>query len=158
LKSTGNKIVIGIGSEYRGDDAVGLLAARRTKELGLQDVTVLEQDGDGAQLMEAWSGARVVMIIDAAGSGAPAGTVHRFEANADPLPAHFSHHSTHAFGLAEAIELARALGQLPERVIIYGIEARNFAAGTGISPEVRAALDRVVDDLVRFVNSSSASR
>jgi hydrogenase maturation protease len=157
LKSTGNKIVIGIGNEYRGDAAVGLLAARRTKELGLQGVTVLEQDGDGAQLMEAWSGARVVMIIDAACSGAPAGTVHCFEANVGPLPAHFSRHSTHAFGIVEAIELARALGELPERVIVYGIEPGNFGAGTEISPEVRTALDHVVNDLVRVVNSTSPS-
>ena len=61
-----------------------------------------------------------------------------------PLPAVFSRSSTHSFGVAEAVELARALGRLPARVVVFGIEGRDFTPGEGLSPDVDAAVDEVV--------------
>ena len=133
-------LIIGIGNEYRGDDAAGLIAARRLKERLADSVTVLEQGGDGAALMEVWRGAETVIIIDAATSGAPPGTILRFEANARQIPQETFRCSTHAFGVVEAIELARALGRLPRRLVVYGIEGKNFAAGARLSTEVEQAV------------------
>jgi hydrogenase maturation protease len=49
-------IVIGIGNIFRGDDAVGLVAARRLRELPLKEVQVLELDGDLTNIAESWQG------------------------------------------------------------------------------------------------------
>jgi hydrogenase maturation protease len=125
-------LIIGIGNEYRGDDAVGLIVVRRLKEHLAGSPTVLEQSGDGAALMEAWQGAEKVIIIDAVMSGAAPGTIHRFDASAQPLPKDAFRCSTHAFGVAEAIELSRALSELPQSLVVYGIEGKNFAAGVGL--------------------------
>jgi hydrogenase maturation protease len=132
-------LIIGIGNEYRGDDAVGLIVARRLKERLMDSVTVLEQGGDGASLMEAWRGAETVIVIDAVASGAAPGAIHRFDANTLPIPKNAFRCSTHAFGVAEAIELSRALDEFPRSLVIYGIEGKNFAAGVGLSPEVEKA-------------------
>jgi hydrogenase maturation protease len=132
-------LIIGIGNEYRGDDAAGLIVARRLKERLADSAIVIEQSGDGAALMEAWRSAETVTIIDAVMSGAAPGTIHRFDANAQPLPKDAFRLSTHAFGVAEAIELARALGELPRGLMVYGIEGKNFTVGIGISPEVEKA-------------------
>jgi hydrogenase maturation protease len=121
-------LIIGIGNEYRGDDAVGLIVARRLKERLMDSVTVLEQGGDGASLMEAWRGAETVIVIDAVASGAAPGAIHRFDANTLPIPKNAFRCSTHAFGVAEAIELSRALGEFPRSLGGYGIEGKNFAA------------------------------
>ena len=132
-------LIIGIGNEYRGDDAVGLIVARRLKERLTDSFAVLEQSGDGAALMEAWRGAETVIIIDAVTSGAAPGTIHRFDANTRTIPKSAFHCSTHAFGVAEAIELSRALGVFPRSLVVYGIEGKNFDAGVGLSPEVEKA-------------------
>jgi hydrogenase maturation protease len=132
-------LIIGIGNEYRGDDAAGLIVARRLKERLADSAIVIEQGGDGAALMEAWRGAETVIIIDAVMSGAAPGTIYLFDANAQPLPKDAFRLSTHAFGVAEAIELSRALGEIPRSLVVYGIEGKNFAAGVGISPEVEKA-------------------
>jgi hydrogenase maturation protease len=137
-------LIIGIGNEYRGDDAVGLIVARRLKERLADSFAVLEQSGDGAALVEAWRGAETVIIIDAVMSGATPGTIHRFDASAQPLPKNAFRCSTHAFGVAEAIKLSRALSELPQGLIVYGIEGKNFAAGVGLSSEVEKAVDEVV--------------
>jgi hydrogenase maturation protease len=129
-------LVIGVGNDYRRDDAAGLHVARRLRAAG---VSVVEQTGEGAALMEAWRDAPAVIMVDAVQSGAPPGTIHRLDARAGEIPRDFFHYSTHAFSVAEAVELARALGQLPPWFVVYGIEGSDFTCGTGLSPEVEAA-------------------
>jgi hydrogenase maturation protease len=137
-------LIIGVGNEYRGDDAVGLIVARRLKERLADSAIVIEQSGDGAALMEAWRGAETVIVIDAMISGAAPGTICRLDASARPIPKSYFRCSTHAFGVAEAIELARALGNFPQRLVVYGIEGKNFAAGVGLSAEVEKAAGETV--------------
>ena len=138
-------LVIGLGNEYRRDDAVGLVVARRLKEAAPASVLVREETGEGASLLESWQDADTVILIDAVQSGAAPGTVHRLDARAQPIAKEFFRFSTHAFGLAEAVELGRALGRLPPRLTVYGVEGKSFEAGVGLSPEVEAAAQVVVE-------------
>jgi hydrogenase maturation protease len=140
-------LVIGIGNAWRRDDAAGLEVARRLRALAPAGVSIDEREGEPAGLLDAWDGAESAMIVDAVSSEAPPGTVHRFDAVSAPLPARTFAHSTHALGLAEAIELGRALGRLPERLVVYGIEGERFDAGAGLSPAVERAVDRLCADL-----------
>jgi hydrogenase maturation protease len=59
--------------------------------------------------------------------------------------------STHAFGLAEAVELARALGRLPRFLVVYGVEGKCFTPGAALSAGVEAAAAdaaaRVLDEV-----------
>ncbi len=111
---------------------------------------MIEQNGEGTALVALWEGARTVILIDAVQSGAAPGSIHRLDARSQPFPAGFRGCSTHAFGVAEAIELARALDRLPPRLVVYGIEGRSFAAGAAPSGAVEAAawavVERVLDD------------
>jgi hydrogenase maturation protease len=132
-------LVIGVGNPHRGDDAIGPLVASRLKRRADSRFRVIEQAGEGLALMEAWEGADTVIILDAAFSGKRAGTIHRIDASVESMPKDFLRCSTHALGVAEAIELARALDQLPRRVIVYGIEGVSFEQGAGLSEAVEAA-------------------
>lgn len=136
----GGRLVIGIGNRDRGDDAAGLLVAERLNS----DRTSLRSDC--ADLMELWEGEEEVVVVDAMRTGRPAGTVTRIDAARTSLPAgQFG--STHSFGLAETVELARALGTLPESLVIYGIEGADFTVGAPPSPAVTTAVSRLVRDL-----------
>ena len=132
-------LVIGVGNPDRGDDGVGPLVASRMKRRADSRFRVIQQAGDGLSLMDAWEGADTVIILDAAFSGTSAGTIHRIDASVDLVPRDVLRCSTHALGVAEAIELARVLDPLPRRVIIYGIEGVNFEQGTGLTEAVEAA-------------------
>ncbi len=141
-------LLIGIGNEYRSDDSVGLTAIRALKTHELpDDILLIECSGDGAELIEMWSTARVVILIDAVSSGAKPGTIYRFDALTQPIPAQLSFQSTHAFSVAEAIELARVLDQLPPSLIVYAIEGKNFSTGVGLSSEVENAMCKVVEQV-----------
>ena len=76
------------------------------------------------------------------------GTVSRLDASTEPLPARLqTSSSTHAFGLHEAVELGRALGQLPARVIVYAIEGRSFQAGAALSAELQDGLPALAESV-----------
>jgi hydrogenase maturation protease len=137
--------VIGIGNPLRGDDAAGLLVARRVRELAGDDVEVRELEGEPSRLIDAWQGAATAVVADAARSGAVPGTVMRFDATEGPLPPSLSATSTHALGLGDAVELARALGRLPSRLIVYAIEGARFGAGDTLTPTVAAAVDTAAE-------------
>jgi hydrogenase maturation protease len=47
----------------------------------------------------------------------------------------------HAVGVAEAIELARCLGRLPARVVVFGVEGDCFETGSSLGVNVRAAIE-----------------
>ena len=86
---------------------------------------------------------RGALVVDAVASGAAPGTVHRFDASERAVPARVFRSSTHAFGVGEAIELARALGRLPGRASSStASRAAEFAAGEGLTPPVEAAVER----------------
>ncbi|MGE0681962.1 MAG: hydrogenase maturation protease [Candidatus Binatia bacterium] len=137
-------VILGVGNEYRGDDAAGLIAVRRLREALGDHIRCREENGEGTALMEAWKEAEAVILVDATRSGTSPGTLHRFDVTARSLPATLLCYSTHAFGVAEAIELARALGQLPARFIVYGIEGKNFETGSELSVEAKIAVEEAV--------------
>ena len=103
--------------------------------------------------METWTGRDTVILVDAVSSGGTPGTVHRFDARATPIPVGLFHHSSHAFGVAEAVELARAVGRLPPRLIVYGVVGMRFAFGRGLTGAVEGAVSGVVDCIVRDVQA-----
>lgn len=147
-------LVIGIGNAYRSDDAAGLHVAHSLKKQSYDYVNVIEESGDGAALLECWKNADTAILIDAVSSGAKPGTIHRIDAHAESIPANYFHCSTHAFGVAEAIELARSLNQLPLCVTIYGIEGKCFEAGVGLSPEVERAARKVLTRVLQDIRST----
>lgn len=148
-------LVIGIGNEYARDDAAGLRVARAVREQDRPGVEIQEQTGEGAALMESWKGAGAVIVIDAARSGSAPGTLHRFDAGREPLPAESFRGSTHAFGLYEAVEVARSLTQLPSRLIVYAVEGRDFSAGIGLSPKVERAIPAAVSAVMGEIGKIS---
>lgn len=140
-------LFIGVGNDFRGDDAVGRYVARQLLRERLPLGQVIEASGEGTELMQRWAGYTRVIVVDAAQSGAVPGTVHRFAAHEQRLPSRFFAYSSHAFGVAEAIEMARVLGQLPAQLWVYGIEGASFTAGDGLSEVVQQAATAVVEEV-----------
>jgi hydrogenase maturation protease len=141
-------LIIGVGNEYRRDDGAGIEVARQIDKHNLPQVQILEHSGEGASLLEHFSVADLVIIIDAAQSESSPGTVHFFDAINSPIPSNFFNYSTHAFSVAEAVELARALNKLPTRLLIYGIEGEDFSSGVGLSKAVQLSVNMVVERIM----------
>jgi hydrogenase maturation protease len=147
--------IIGCGNFDRGDDAAGLLVVRRLRAFGVETfgVEVIGQSGESFSLMDSWLGCEQVILVDAtAPSGAP-GQIRVWNAHADKLPEDVFPCSTHAFGVREAVELARAMNRLPQTLRIYGIEGKQFSFGEPLSQEVERSVECVAQQLLELVRT-----
>jgi hydrogenase maturation protease len=137
-------MVIGVGNPVRGDDAVGLVVAERVRSKG-PEIRVVAHTGDVLDLCEVWKGAELAVVVDAIWSEEAAGTILRYDARDAPLPRVAFRRSTHAFGVADAIELARSMDSLPTRLIVYGVVGSCFDIGPALSPAVEQAADELTE-------------
>lgn len=145
---SGRRVIVGVGNRLRGDDRAGLEVAERLRARVPPDVEVIALEGDPTPLLELLAEAELVLVVDAVSADAEPGTVYRFDAGAEPIPGNVSGSSTHAFGVGETIELARALGELRARVLVYGIAAAELGAGEQLSAAVEAQLPSVAEQLL----------
>lgn len=135
-------LIIGVGNKFRHDDGLGLEAIEQLRHL--KHVELKTHGGEASTLMECWTSRHNLVIIDAIQTGAKAGTILRLDALKNTLPANLSSASTHAFGVAEAIEMSRVFEQLPQNLILFGIEGDNFSYGKGLSKTVKMALKQLI--------------
>ena len=149
--------VIGIGNKYRNDDGIGLMVARKLKELGLPSVTTSELPDALNGLPDALMESSSAIIVDAVASGALPGTIIRIDAHRHRFPSHLFRNSTHSFSVTDAVELVRVLGKLPRHCLVLGIEGGNFDAGTTISAAVESAGMEVVENIVQEVEMIAGS-
>ena len=157
--------IIGVGSPF-GDDRLGWVAAeslQRSPVLnGLEPgrIVISILDRPGAMLLTLWDEADHVILIDGVRSGAVPGTRHRLSVSdlaGSRLPA-----TSHGFGVAAALELARVLGNLPDRLLLYGIEMDASCSGCVLSDAVAGVMPVFVREIEKealaFANSVQSSR
>ena len=153
-------LVVGIGNRSRGDDGIGPEVASRVARLGLPGVWVVVQD-EPLALVEHLSRHEEVVVVDAtAPRGAP-GSVQVLEVGSAPLRREPPAIGSHGLGVPEAVELARALGRLPHRLTLVGVEAQGFDVGAPLSEQVRDRLDdavRAVLDALPSLRGSGAEQ
>ena len=150
-------LVVGVGNPWRGDDAAGLEVADRVREEA-GNVAVETLEGDASALVHLWAGHDDVALVDAASSGAPPGTLHELRAGDGSLQAGALRSSTHAFGVADAVGLAAALGRLPAHLEIYAIEGQDFSLGAPLSPAVARTADALATRLAASSPGFPAAR
>jgi hydrogenase maturation protease len=133
--------VIGIGNPMRGDDGVGEVVARRVR--GMPGVEHVIDDGDPFEVATLIQGPRHVLLVDATHGGGTPGVVTVWEPEPGGAARPRIGASSHGFGADAAIDLAAALGAVPDRVVVVGIEGEHFE-GTELSAAVAAAVDDAV--------------
>ncbi|MER7274834.1 hydrogenase maturation protease [Dactylosporangium sp. NPDC000244] len=144
-------VVIGVGNPFRRDDGAGPAVVERLRHAGLPGVALAESDGEPGTLITLWERRRLAVVVDTVHTHhAPAGHVHRRRVAGRPCGAGGST-SSHAVDLGDAVALARELDRLPDRMLLLGIEAADTGYGTGLTPAVATAVDRVVELVVAAV-------
>lgn len=155
-KAEGSRVVvIGVGNAVRGDDGAGLAVTAILRRSGMRGVHIVDEDRDGFSIIEHWREADTVILIDAIVSGAPPGTVHRLNLLHDALPAWTSRHSTHLLSIADAVNLARTLHQLPSDLRLIGIEGSAFDIGRAMTEVVQQAAHSVAAAIIEELSSRS---
>jgi hydrogenase maturation protease len=139
-------MIIGVGNRDRGDDAAGPLVCDRVRaRLGPSaTVRTFVCEGSILDLALHWDHDDHVIIVDAMQPGTEPGRVVTLDATGDPLPTPGAV-STHEIDVSVAVELARAIGRMPARLVVIGIEAGQTEWCSPPSAPVDAAIDAVVE-------------
>jgi hydrogenase maturation protease len=147
-------LVLGLGCADRGDDGVGGAVARQVAALGLPAVRVVAE-AQPLDLLDDAMAADLLVVVDAVRSGRAPGTVLVREVGSGALPDWAGAASTHAIGLDAAVELARALGRMPRRLVLVGVEAAGFGTGEPLSPGVRDAVAAAAEMVAGMVGAAA---
>lgn len=139
--------LVGLGSELRGDDAAGLLVARRVRSLTGGRALVVEAADDLDGLIRTLLDDGEVIVVDAVRSRGLAGEILTIDP--DQIGTGEAR-SSHGPGLAEAVGIARALGAKAS-LHVCGIRGRDFGIGAPLSPEVAHACERLATAIARLL-------
>ena len=152
----GMTVILGLGNPYMRDDAVGIFVARELKKMKLgRRVVVHESHTLEASLIWQFRDAASLVVVDAAKSGAPPGTVSKFavapkRSQTTGIP------SLHELQLHDLIDLAGTeLISVP--VTVVAIEPKDCSAGEGLTEEVKAAIPLAVEEAVKLANQPAGS-
>jgi hydrogenase maturation protease len=149
-------LVLGLGNELAGDDAVGVLVARavRADVSGIADV--VESSASGMALLEIFAGYDRAVVVDSIRTGRkPPGTVTELaleEVGRVVAP------SLHHAGLPEMAAVAQRLGLgFPAETRVLAVEVLDpYTMGAELSEPVAGAVDdvarRVRDQVERWAS------
>jgi len=144
-------LVIGIGSEIRGDDIAGRLLAEAVQALGLPGVDVLACHQLTPELAERAAAARCVVFADACPDVDSARLVPVESARS---PARIGH----AGSPAETLELARALwGRAPEAWLL-ALPADSFGLGDPPTRRCLAGVEAGVRQILSLAEACPCTR
>jgi hydrogenase maturation protease len=137
------RVVIGVGNDLRRDDGLGPAVVARLRALPLPaDVTLAVSDGEPTRLLDLWTGADLAVVVDAVRTGGDHGG-HVYELAVDDLAVTSTVDTSHRVGLGATVELARALGRMPGRLVVLAVDGIDFSWGPDLTPDVAAAVEPV---------------
>ena len=149
-------MVIGVGNSYRRDDGVGPAVAAAVEALALPGVRVLRCGNETTAILDAWAGAGLAVVVDAAvvdsTEGGEPGRVRQCELDelAVQRPV-----SSHELSLRQTYDLACALDRAPGRVVVVTVDVADTGHGVGLSPAVAAALPEALGVVARAVGEQA---
>jgi len=111
------------------------------------------QDGgtDGFALMDYMYGYEKVLIVDAVNMNVLPGEIRLFSPQEAILSITSDALSTHGFGVAEVIALMEKM-DMQVNLQILGIQAKDVTFGEGLSPEIAARIDDVIELVKKVVS------
>lgn len=133
-------LVLCLGNADRGDDGIGPAVAARLEGQLPAGTELSVRAGDMLALIEDWKGYNALVCIDAAAPMTNPGTIHRMDLGEQELPRDMAFVSSHAFGLADVVALARTLGLAPPSIVVYAVEGASFEAGEPMTPQAVQAV------------------
>lgn len=142
-------VVLGLGNLLRRDEGLGIRALERLQARFALPETVLPVDGGtlGLDLLCYLEDAERVLVLDAALTGGPPGTLLRIVG--DNVPAFFGMRtSPHEVALADLLAVTKLRGTEPRELVLLGMQPRELKLGWGLSDVVAARLDALVEAAV----------
>lgn len=140
-------LVLGIGNLLWADEGFGVRCVEHlVAQWQVPDgVTVMDGGTQGLYLLPYVQGAKRLIVFDAIDYGLAPGTMKRVEGDEVPRFMGAKKMSLHQTGFQEVIAAADLTGQLPESLLLIGVQPEELEDyGGSLRPVVKARLDDAV--------------
>lgn len=141
-------LLLGIGNLLWADEGFGVrcVEAFSARWKVPEHVTVMDGGTQGLYLLPYLAAARRLIIFDAIDYGLPAGTLRLVENAEVPRFMGVKKMSLHQTGFQEVLASAELLGQLPEEMLLIGVQPAELDDyGGSLRPAVRARVPEAVE-------------
>ena len=138
-------LVLGLGNTIMTDDGIGPKVIEQLQQnAGLPEGVVLLDGGTlGLDLLPHLEGVQRLIIVDAVEIGQLAGTCVRFAGDDVPMALE-TKLSPHQMGMKDLLAVARLMGQLPDEIVLIGVQPACLEMDTELTPPIAAALPTLV--------------
>jgi hydrogenase maturation protease len=147
--------IFGIGNVLTGDDAIGPYVVKVLEagwDLG-DEVTLLDAGTPGLDLTAYMAGLDAVILVDAVKARGAAGELRLYDKEGLLRKAPVLAMSPHEPGLREALLNADFMGVAPRIARLVGVIPGKVDLGCTLTPEVRAAVPRAVEQVLEEVRA-----
>jgi hydrogenase maturation protease len=147
--------VVGLGGRLAGDDAVGLAVIEQLAHDGELEGVELVGGGDPSALLEAARGCRLLVVVDAALTEGPPGTV--LVLRPAELAKQTRSPSSHGIGLDFALQLVATLWRdVRPEIVVVAISIGEARRGSPVmSPQVAGAVPAAAGQVRRLLAAHS---
>ncbi len=143
-------IVLGVGNLLLKDEGIGIHVVQELQKRQLpNDVEVVDGATSGMNLLALFPEASRLIIVDCVKGGEEPGTIYKFTPNEVKRRAWRLMTSLHDVNLADVFQLAEQMGEMPEDVVIIGVEPKELDYGVELSPEVKEKLPQVIEEVLK---------
>jgi hydrogenase maturation protease len=143
-------VVLGLGNPLMADEGIGVHLIERLTKRAAQYPGVDFVDAGTASLsvLHLIEGRRKAIFVDCAFMDEEPGVIRRFTPGDVRSTKVLSRQSLHETDLLRILCLARQLDQVPEQVVIFGIQPERVAPGTDLSAALSTRIDAYLSQIL----------
>jgi hydrogenase maturation protease len=146
-------VVIGIGNILLGDEGFGVRVVEELRKLKLpENVEIYDGATLGLQLLNFLDGSDFAIIVDAVKANGEPGQLFVFDIN--EAKNRGSMLSMHDLDFVKAIEIGKLAYNLPEKIVIVGVEPEKVEESLEISEKVKKAIPKAIEVVLSLINSA----
>lgn len=145
-------LIIGIGNEFRGDDAYGVLMVQQlsSEYPGLADY-MIESD-DLTRLVDRWKHRNVIFIDAYNDTMSCAGAIFETDDITKLKSQNVYMNTTHGIDFSSILEISEALKKMPDRLIYYGVNGQEWQLGKPMTKPVKKSFSIVKAKILARLN------
>lgn len=141
-------VIVGVGNLLMMDDGFGIHVVRKINEKNIfEETEVVDVMTNVGMFLNAIDGYEKAIVVDAISlEDSEPGDIHCLRL--DPRKDEFSQQissSLHEIHFKDFLKIAIDVYELPDEIIIIGVEPMKIQPGIGLSPECDSAVEEVID-------------
>ncbi|MHC4638874.1 MAG: hydrogenase maturation protease [Planctomycetota bacterium] len=156
-------LILGLGNILYGDEGFGAYAAQEMEKMDLpENVEVIDAGTSSLDVLLSSEDINKLIVVDVLKTDSEPGTIYKikFSGNErEKLSNLFCENqrtavSLHQVGLLGALAAAEKLGNLPDEIVILGIEPEKISFGVGVTDILRGKLEEIINLVLEEISDA----